>query len=615
MLPGLQTMASFKGSLNLGTLNVRGLTQKRRQSQLYRLVKDLDIDVLAAQETKVKGEEESGSMVHPFTSRYFTCMNHLWIVTLKSDEAKQRLVAAKKLQVKGKRCLVLDPDAADVRLRLHWIPFHVPDEAVRKALEPFEKVEELTREKWRAEGFTGVQSTTRLVRLVLKEGVTQERLPHQLRIAGGNVLVVVPGRAPQCLRCKGTGHIRRECRVPRCDACHRYGHETETCAKTFANVTQEAAELDDGVLNMDEEEAEATARDAGPETLPPGAGKTSSATVSKEVHPAQEQPVKDAVMPESSQASSSSAQVTPVFQAPALKVIQVPALRGDQVSYDQEPEDKTLNSLSEDESENSVADENLGRPEDLTARSVCKWRTVTRRRERFDPTPRGPLDERRRPAQPRKQWILNTLLKDRVHVAFSQETKLSNDVQVEEMTRFVERHFAAYHSKANGMRGGSAILIRKRTEMKVCPEWETDRNGRVCAVEVLHQGELHKLISVYAPNEVAEREHFFKSLRQYVDTPRKTVLAGDFNCVLTQKDCSKRLVSDVSRVELRKLMRDFDLVDMKNHSEMEGSTYTHWQGSCHARLDRVYLSGEFTVSKITSQVQPLAFSDNALVTV
>lgn len=218
-------------------------------------------------------------------------------------------------------------------------------------------------------------------------------------------------------------------------------------------------------------------------------------------------------------------------------------------------------------------------------------------------------------ARRRKQWILNTLLKDRVDVAFLQETKLSTDLQVEEMTRFVERHFAAYHSKANGMSGGTAILIRKRTEMKVCPEWETDRNGRVCAVEVLHQGELHKLISVYASNEVAEREIFFKSLRQYVDTPCKTVLAGDFNCVLTQKDCSKRLVSDVSRVELRKLMRDFDLVDMKNHSEMEGPTYTHSQGSFHARFDRVYLSGEFTVSKITSQVQPLAFSDHALVTV
>ncbi|KAM7298868.1 uncharacterized protein ISCGN_019435, partial [Ixodes scapularis] len=118
-------------------------------------------------------------------------MNHLWMVTFKTEEAKLRLVTAKELEVKGKRCIVVDPENADVRMKLQWLPFHASDETVRRALEPFGKVQDLKREKWQAEGFIGVQSTTRLVRLSLKEGVTLERIPHQLRIAGGNVLVVM----------------------------------------------------------------------------------------------------------------------------------------------------------------------------------------------------------------------------------------------------------------------------------------------------------------------------------------------------------------------------------------------------------------------------------------
>ncbi|KAH6941366.1 hypothetical protein HPB50_017105 [Hyalomma asiaticum] len=48
-----------------------------------------------------------------------------------------------------------------------------------------------------------------------RDGVTLERIPHQMRLGSSTVLVVVPGRAPLCLRCRNTGHIRRDCRVPR----------------------------------------------------------------------------------------------------------------------------------------------------------------------------------------------------------------------------------------------------------------------------------------------------------------------------------------------------------------------------------------------------------------
>ncbi|XP_042147600.1 uncharacterized protein LOC115322412, partial [Ixodes scapularis] len=108
---------------------------------------------------------------------------------------------------------------------------------------------------WRAEGFQNIQTTTRLVRMNLREGVTKENLSHQLCLFGSNVLVFVPGRAPLCLRCKRTGHIRRACRIPRCDKCHRFGHEQEDCIRTYVTVMRPAPEEDNSEFLIDEEKA------------------------------------------------------------------------------------------------------------------------------------------------------------------------------------------------------------------------------------------------------------------------------------------------------------------------------------------------------------------------
>lgn len=196
-------------------------------------------------------------------------MNHVWIATLRTPEAKQRLVDCKELKVKQLRCLVIDPSSTEVRLRLHWVPYQVPDDAVRKLLEPYGKVIEVGREKWRVDGFEGIESTTRVARMTLKSGVTPDTMPHQLRLQGANALIVIPGRAPVCLRCKRTGHIRRECRVPKCSECYRFGHEKDECVKTYARVTDGAAADAASQEIMDADEAESASRGLEPEAPSP----------------------------------------------------------------------------------------------------------------------------------------------------------------------------------------------------------------------------------------------------------------------------------------------------------------------------------------------------------
>lgn len=100
---------------------------------------------------------------------------------------------------------------------------------------------------------------TRTAVLRLKAGITCDDIPHQLRVGGELALVVVPGRAPLCLRCQQTGHIRKECRVPRCNVCRRFGHEGAHCVRTYAAAAAPVGGLEKSELLMDEDDAEEAA--------------------------------------------------------------------------------------------------------------------------------------------------------------------------------------------------------------------------------------------------------------------------------------------------------------------------------------------------------------------
>ncbi|KAM7309592.1 hypothetical protein ISCGN_006596 [Ixodes scapularis] len=192
-------------------------------------------------------------------------MNHVWMLRLHSLAAKQKLANAKELAVKGKRCLVLDPASNEVKLKLHWVPYDVPNFKVQKELEKFGKVSSITRERFTEQGFENVESNTRLVQMTLHEGMTVDKIPHEVRLEGCRVLVLVPGRAPLCLRCRRTGHIRRECRVTQCTDCNSFGHATEECVTTYASIARDRKEQDESEMFMDATEAEEAVGTAAPE--------------------------------------------------------------------------------------------------------------------------------------------------------------------------------------------------------------------------------------------------------------------------------------------------------------------------------------------------------------
>ncbi|XP_070389095.1 uncharacterized protein [Dermacentor albipictus] len=183
-------------------------------------------------------------------------MTHVWLIKLRTPEVKEVLVRAGGLEVKGRFCAVIDPVQQDITLKVHWVPFHVTGEALKKAFDHYGEVKEVRQEDWKVRGFEQAESTTRIVRMTLRENLTPDSLPHLFKIFGGSVLVVVPGRAPICLRCRRKGHIRRDCRVPRCSECREFGHEAHDCVRTYARVTGSTQPDDEGLELMEEEVTE-----------------------------------------------------------------------------------------------------------------------------------------------------------------------------------------------------------------------------------------------------------------------------------------------------------------------------------------------------------------------
>ncbi|XP_070395660.1 uncharacterized protein [Dermacentor albipictus] len=182
---------------------------------------------------------------------------------MSNADATKKLLALKEMTVKGRRCVVVDPQDRQVKLRLHWLIHGVADDDVRTALAAFGKVEDVQRERWRVPGVHDKNSTTRTVLLKLKTGLKLKDLPHQVRFAGELALVVAPGRPMQCLRCQGSGHVRRDCKVPRCTICRRYGHEDGQCTRSYATATGQGVNQYTEKHLMDVSEAEEAAKGCG----------------------------------------------------------------------------------------------------------------------------------------------------------------------------------------------------------------------------------------------------------------------------------------------------------------------------------------------------------------
>lgn len=215
----------------------------------------------------------------------------------------------------------------------------------------------------------------------------------------------------------------------------------------------------------------------------------------------------------------------------------------------------------------------------------------------------------------RRRFLRDVLMQEGLDILFLQETKLSTSQQEIQFVDDFKNNFWTFHSIGISGSAGTAVMLRKSKNVALV-DCVLEQTGRIASVDFLWHNQLVRAISLYAPNTLSDRYQFFRTLRHFIDTPCNVIVGGDFNCVIRKQDCTyTRGHRDGSVTYLEKLLVENNLIDVMDAGDSCPTLrFTHWQGSSHARLDRIYMSAEMTEKIKKYEVRPLEISDHGLVT-
>ena len=122
------------------------------------------------------------------------------------------------------------------------------------------------------------------------------------------------------------------------------------------------------------------------------------------------------------------------------------------------------------------------------------------------------------------------------------------------------------------------------------------------------------IINIYAPSGTAkrtEREEFFNTdiLGLLPLSPIQLIIAGDFNCVLNNKDCTGQRTSSQA---LHRLINGLKLKDAWDPN-INPYGFTHYTATGVTRIDRMYLSEDLICHKQGTETIAAAFTDHLAV--
>ena len=157
------------------------------------------------------------------------------------DEVTRNDVLARGISFQGIQLRVVSA-MSDVRsLYVRDLPVEVPDDVVSSFLASFGDVVHVTRSTYK--DFPSVCDGNRIIRIVLKQDV-----PYFLRIADCNCRVWYARQPVQCVICRESGHVGRDCPLSgRCRRCHQPGHVARLCTQAWGPMRSTSADVDESV--------------------------------------------------------------------------------------------------------------------------------------------------------------------------------------------------------------------------------------------------------------------------------------------------------------------------------------------------------------------------------
>lgn len=216
----------------------------------------------------------------------------------------------------------------------------------------------------------------------------------------------------------------------------------------------------------------------------------------------------------------------------------------------------------------------------------------------------------------RKFQLKKLLEAKQIDILGIQETKVESEAHTDTM---VQPFLEAYHvavSHAVGTAGGCCIFLKKALIAEV-DRVQSSPEGRFVCCDFNYGEHPFRAVCVYAPTKSRQRRVFFEDVVKLVDCDKQVLFFGDLNCVSTPADRANQSAKiDSSALFLEKCTNDLCLEDVATLvTATRAARYTHYQGTSHARLDRIYVSAELTPSCTGYAVDAVAFSDHCLVSV
>ncbi|ETI48834.1 hypothetical protein F443_07200 [Phytophthora nicotianae P1569] len=209
-----------------------------------------------------------------------------------------------------------------------------------------------------------------------------------------------------------------------------------------------------------------------------------------------------------------------------------------------------------------------------------------------------------------------------------QETHVSTFTEAEELKADWRRLWGrshqsdskplSYWSIDDSKRGGVAILLHPSVVDQVSPWLQERWTRRVIAIKMRER----TLVNVYAPNSHEEREQFFGRLQAWPWEACETIVAGDFNCVLSPviDRLGGHRTGRPESAALPDLLRQLQLEDTcilagqtgDGADKLENTEYfTYWGPEAASRIDRFYVPASWTAKvQWLSVLEPTTPSDH-----
>ena len=147
----------------------------------------------------------------------------------------------------------------------------------------------------------------------------------------------------------------------------------------------------------------------------------------------------------------------------------------------------------------------------------------------------------------------------------------------------------SFWSPALGKQGGVVTLVSENSIFEVS-QWMRDSSGRVVSILALLGDQRYNYVNIYAPTNPTERRNFFDSLPNYFFPNSIRIVAGDFNCIESERD---KFGGNVTlSTDLRDFRDIYHLVDIwrKTHGQQTQCTWFNSSKTIGLCLDKFFIA-------------------------